>query len=73
LKTTAQGAATSVWCATSPQLDGLGGIYCENSDIAPILPDGVVGQPGVANWAIDTGSADRLWRVSRQMNGLDVE
>lgn len=26
LKTVEQGAATSVWCATSPQLNGLGGL-----------------------------------------------
>lgn len=26
LKTAAQGAATSVWCATSPQLNGMGGV-----------------------------------------------
>ncbi|GAA3797269.1 SDR family NAD(P)-dependent oxidoreductase [Streptomyces chiangmaiensis] len=37
LKTIAQGAATSVWCATSPQLDGLGGVYCENCDISPLV------------------------------------
>jgi hypothetical protein len=35
-KTIEQGAATTVWCATSPQLAGLGGVYCENCDIAPI-------------------------------------
>jgi hypothetical protein len=33
-----QGAATSVWCATSTQLDGMGGVYCENCDIAPLVP-----------------------------------
>ena len=33
-KTAEQGAATSVWCATSPQLDGMGGVYCEDVDIA---------------------------------------
>lgn len=34
IKTIEQGAATSVWCATSPQLAGMGGVYCENGDIA---------------------------------------
>jgi NAD(P)-dependent dehydrogenase (short-subunit alcohol dehydrogenase family) len=38
LKTVEQGAATSVWCATSTQLDGMGGVYCENCDIAPLVP-----------------------------------
>jgi NAD(P)-dependent dehydrogenase (short-subunit alcohol dehydrogenase family) len=34
MKTPEQGAATSVWAATSPQLEGMGGVYCENCDIA---------------------------------------
>jgi hypothetical protein len=34
-----QGAATSVWCATSPQLAGMGGVYCQDVDVAPILQD----------------------------------
>ena len=39
LKTVEQGAATSVWCATSPQLDGMGGVYCQNSDITPLVAE----------------------------------
>jgi len=35
-KTPEQGAATSVWAATSPQLDGMGGVYCADCDIADI-------------------------------------
>ena len=39
-KTPEQGAATSTWAATSPQLSGMGGVYCENCDIAkPTDPD----------------------------------
>jgi hypothetical protein len=38
MKTAEQGAATSVWCATSQQLDGRGGVYCENCDIAIAVP-----------------------------------
>jgi hypothetical protein len=37
-KTPEQGAATSVWCATSPQLAGMGGVYCQDVDVASILP-----------------------------------
>lgn len=40
MKTPEQGAATSVWCATSRQLEGLGGVYCEDCDIAiPVSGD----------------------------------
>ncbi len=35
-----QGAATSVWCATNPRLDGLGGVYCEDCDIAIVNEGG---------------------------------
>ena len=30
-KSIEQGAATSVWCALSPKLDGKGGVYCEDA------------------------------------------
>ncbi|PWF65508.1 oxidoreductase, partial [Vibrio sp. T9] len=36
-KSVPQGAATSVWCATSPQLDGMGGVYCEDVEVSPVL------------------------------------
>jgi NAD(P)-dependent dehydrogenase (short-subunit alcohol dehydrogenase family) len=33
-KTLSQGAATAVWCAVSPELKGLGGVNCENVELA---------------------------------------
>ncbi len=69
MKTVEQGAATSVWCATSPQLDGLGGVYCEDCDIA-IVNGGSVGRKGVKSWACDPDSAERLWRLSAAWTGL---
>src|SRR5882724_4580562 len=38
VKTSEQGAATQVWAATSPQLAGLGGVYCEDCDVAEPAP-----------------------------------
>lgn len=38
-KTVEEGAATTVWCALSAQLDNLGGVYCADCDISPIVPD----------------------------------
>lgn len=71
MKTLEQGAATSLWCATSPLLDERGGVYCEDCNIAPInQPD--LGRVGVASWAADEPSAQRLWELSRQWTGLDV-
>jgi NAD(P)-dependent dehydrogenase (short-subunit alcohol dehydrogenase family) len=72
LKTPQQGAATQVWAATSPQLHGLGGVYCEDCDIAePAAPDTVQGS-GVKAWATDPQRAARLWQLSAELTGIDV-
>lgn len=69
-KTTAQGAATSVWCATSPQLDGMGGVYCEDCDIAQGVPADAQTWNGVRPWAVDPATADKLWTLSEKMTGV---
>lgn len=68
-KNVAQGAATAVWCATSAQLDGLGGVYCEDCDIAALVADDSTG-PGVRRWAADPAQARQLWALSEQMTGV---
>lgn len=70
MKTVQQGAATSVWCAVSPLLDGKGGVYCEDADIAPVAESGDSHQPGVQDWAIDPGNALTLWELSEAMTGV---
>lgn len=77
LKTVEQGAATQVWCATSPQLEGKGGVFCINSEIASILPEGTPlsisenhsanRASGVMAYAIDPEAASRLWTVSERL------
>lgn len=62
-KTIEQGAATTIWCATSPQLEGLGGVYCENCDIAQVKTEG---DDGVRPYAIDPEIAQRLWAWSER-------
>ncbi|WP_315836167.1 oxidoreductase [Bradyrhizobium prioriisuperbiae] len=71
-KTPEQGAATTVWCATSHQLDGLGGVYCENCDVAGLAPADDKSGLGVRPWATDTAAADRLWRLSEQLTGAKL-
>jgi NAD(P)-dependent dehydrogenase (short-subunit alcohol dehydrogenase family) len=69
-KTLAQGAATSVYVATSPRLNGVAGRYFENcQEDTPDDPT-VAGTDaaGVAGYALDPQAADRLWAVSAQMN-----
>jgi NAD(P)-dependent dehydrogenase (short-subunit alcohol dehydrogenase family) len=70
LKTTEQGAATSVWCATSAQLDGKGGVYCEDVDIAQAVSADFPEPRGVRPWATDPNLAERLWRTSEEWTGL---
>lgn len=69
-KSPQQGAATSVWCATSPRLDGMGGLYCEDCDVAQAVPADAPGWTGVRPWAIDRAAADGLWRLSEAMTGV---
>jgi NAD(P)-dependent dehydrogenase (short-subunit alcohol dehydrogenase family) len=69
-KTVAQGAATSVWCAVSSTLDGLGGVYCEDCDIAAAVPGDSKGLSGVRPWAIDKTIARALWDLSERLTGL---
>jgi NAD(P)-dependent dehydrogenase (short-subunit alcohol dehydrogenase family) len=69
-KTSSQGAATSVWCAANTQLEGMGGVYCEDCDIARALPADDKSFVGVRPWAIDTAIADKLWTLSEQMTGV---
>src|SRR5713101_8070543 len=73
LKTVEQGAATSVWCATSPRLDGMGGVYCQDCDIAPLVSEEIAANQfgslprGVMPHAVDPEAADRLWSLSEQL------
>jgi NAD(P)-dependent dehydrogenase (short-subunit alcohol dehydrogenase family) len=73
-KTPEQGASTSTWAATAPALAGMGGVYCENCDIARPTE---VGSPtarieGVDAHAIDRDDAARLWAVSAELTGVDA-
>jgi NAD(P)-dependent dehydrogenase (short-subunit alcohol dehydrogenase family) len=62
-KTPEQGAATSVFVATSPLLDGIGGRYFEDCNQA--LPHAGGAEPvGVADYALDPETAQRLWGIS---------
>jgi NAD(P)-dependent dehydrogenase (short-subunit alcohol dehydrogenase family) len=72
-KTLEQGAATSVWCATSPQLAGMGGVYCQDVDIAPILPRDSTSNVGVRSYAIDPRTAEQLWLLSERLTGVKFE
>jgi NAD(P)-dependent dehydrogenase (short-subunit alcohol dehydrogenase family) len=73
-KTPEQGASTSTWAATSPQLEHMGGVYCENCDIAAPTEAGspTARQQGVDAHAIDPEAAERLWWVSAELTDVDA-
>lgn len=69
LKTIPQGAATTVWCATSPLLKNIGGVYCEDADVAELASDDSMSN-GVKRYSLDEASAKRLWALSEAMTGI---
>jgi len=74
MKTPEQGASTSTWAATNPKLDGMGGVYCENCEIAnPTDPDDPMARyQGVDAHAVDPDTAARLWTVSAELTGVNA-
>jgi NAD(P)-dependent dehydrogenase (short-subunit alcohol dehydrogenase family) len=67
MKTVEQGAATALWCATSPLLADIGGVYCEDCNVAPVRSGGDERKDGVRDWAVDAGLAERLWTLSEAL------
>jgi NAD(P)-dependent dehydrogenase (short-subunit alcohol dehydrogenase family) len=72
-KTIEQGAATSVFVATSPQLDRIGGRYFEDCNQAPVIDPDAPNPTifGVAAYALDPANANRLWELSLAVLGFE--
>ncbi|SFW75682.1 NAD(P)-dependent dehydrogenase, short-chain alcohol dehydrogenase family [Chitinophaga sancti] len=75
-KSKEQGAATSVWAATSPQLQNIGGVYLEDVEIAKYDKTNYDSDPaykspggfaGVAPFALDMEAAQKLWTLSEEL------
>jgi len=58
-KSVEQGAATSVWAATAPELEAQGGTYLADAEVSDQH----------APWARDPDSARRLWTLSEELVG----
>jgi NAD(P)-dependent dehydrogenase (short-subunit alcohol dehydrogenase family) len=79
-KTVQMGASTTVWCATSPLLEGKGGVYCENNNITSLMSSLVDQDPQsgcdakgfccVKDYAIDSIAAEKLWKLSEELTGI---
>ncbi|MBL8138872.1 MAG: SDR family NAD(P)-dependent oxidoreductase [Acidobacteria bacterium] len=69
-KTVEQGAATSVWCAVSPLLEGHGGAYCKDCNIAAPWVEGTPPYTGVHPHVRDADAAAAWWAASERMTGI---
>jgi NAD(P)-dependent dehydrogenase (short-subunit alcohol dehydrogenase family) len=58
-KSVEQGAATSVWAATAPGLEAIGGSYLEDCQVSAHH----------AAWALNPDAAARLWALSEELVG----
>lgn len=65
-KTVPQGAATSVWAGFVAASDEVGGQYCEDCAVAPVIDDQTI-SPGVMRYALDPHTAAALWARSEQL------
>jgi NAD(P)-dependent dehydrogenase (short-subunit alcohol dehydrogenase family) len=72
-KTTAQGAATQVWAAVSPEAEGLSGLYFEDCHVAEHIPYGDFRAAGVIEEALDPHIAELLWAESETIVGQKFE
>jgi len=66
-----QGAATQVWAAVGKVWEGQGGKYLANCTVAPPTDDLTsILSTGVAPYAYDVESEDRLWKLSEELTGI---
>jgi NAD(P)-dependent dehydrogenase (short-subunit alcohol dehydrogenase family) len=71
-KSIPQGAATSVWAGVVAHADEVGGKYCEDCQVAELIPaDSQVSaiSRGVRGYALDPENAKALWKKSEELVG----
>ena len=66
-KTTTQGCTTSLWAATSPLLDDMPGVYCEDCDVAQLAGEGSPPFLHCAPHITVDEDAERLWELSETL------
>lgn len=67
-KSTEAGAATQVYAATAPELEGRGGVYLEDCHVAEV-DDSDGASEGVRSYALDSENAAKLWKASEEIVG----
>jgi NAD(P)-dependent dehydrogenase (short-subunit alcohol dehydrogenase family) len=66
-KSVEAGASTSVWAATAPELENMGGLYLEDCAQAQPFSSELPRGKGVMAYALDPEAASRLWDVSERL------
>lgn len=72
LKSIPQGAATTIWAATTPLLAELGGVYLEDVNVAELALDESV-PDGVKPYSLDEASAGKLWKWTESITGVPFQ
>ena len=67
-KSIPQGAATSVWAGVVADPAAIGGRYCEDCAVSPVIDDQLT-MPGVMAYAVDPERARELWARSEELVG----
>ncbi len=71
VKTVEAGAATTVYAATAPELEGRGGLYLADCRVCDV-DDRAESWSVVRSYAVDPEAAERLWTMSEEMVGTSV-
>jgi NAD(P)-dependent dehydrogenase (short-subunit alcohol dehydrogenase family) len=69
MKTVPQGAATTIWAATTSQLKNIGGVYLEDVDVASLNTDPAEFS-GVKSYSFDKDSTGKLWALSEKLTRI---
>jgi NAD(P)-dependent dehydrogenase (short-subunit alcohol dehydrogenase family) len=72
MKSPAQGAATTVWAAVGKCWEGKGGVYLEDCQVAPPVPERTreILDWGYAEWSYDIESEEKVWEMSNELVGF---
>jgi len=76
LKSLSQGASTTVWCATNSKLNNIGGVYCEDVEIAELddLQENKNGiMKSVMPYALEERTAKNLWTTSEELTNIKFD
>lgn len=68
-KTVSQGAASTLWAATSKQLNHRGGVFIEDCNISHVVSADSKSKFGVRPWSVDEREAAKLWQLGEKLTG----